>query len=205
MPEELGFLKYLKQAKVGRRACVPHVPLPIAAACPAPACMPLLELARMTCQPSLAAGVGSEPPALSRYLYLSLSLFPSLSLSRSLSHTHSHTHTPAQVPLNEYDFPQSKLASVQSQLERLVEKNYYLHTSARDAYRSYILAYNSHGLKDIFNVHTLDLQVRPRRRICVCPHGRAWRMHYITSHSRPEGMHAGACASARLAWPAGAP
>lgn len=26
--------------------------------------------------------------------------------------------------------------------------------------RSYILAYNSHGLKDIFNVHTLDLQVR---------------------------------------------
>lgn len=41
-----------------------------------------------------------------------------------------------QVPLNEYDFPQSKLASVQAQLERLVEKNYYLHQSARDAYRS---------------------------------------------------------------------
>ena len=27
---------------------------------------------------------------------------------------------------------------------KLVEKNYYLHQSARDAYRSYILAYNSH-------------------------------------------------------------
>lgn len=40
-----------------------------------------------------------------------------------------------QVPLNEYDFPQNKLASVQAQLERLVEKNYYLHQSARDAYR----------------------------------------------------------------------
>jgi hypothetical protein len=65
-----------------------------------------------------------------------------------------------QVPLNEYEFPVSKLASVQSQLERLVEKNYYLHQSARDAYRSYILAYNSHALKEIFNVHTLDLQVR---------------------------------------------
>lgn len=39
------------------------------------------------------------------------------------------------MPLNEYDFPQSKLASVQAQLERLVEKNYYLHQSARDAYR----------------------------------------------------------------------
>lgn len=40
-----------------------------------------------------------------------------------------------------------------------VEKNYYLHQSAREAYRSYILAYNSHQLKDIFNVHRLDLQV----------------------------------------------
>jgi ATP-dependent RNA helicase DDX18/HAS1 len=40
----------------------------------------------------------------------------------------------------------------------LVEKNYYLNQSARDAYRSYILAYNSHQLKDIFNVHRLDLQ-----------------------------------------------
>ena len=43
--------------------------------------------------------------------------------------------------------------------EKLVEKNYYLHQSARDAYRSYILAYNSHAMKDIFNVHRLDLQV----------------------------------------------
>lgn len=64
----------------------------------------------------------------------------------------------ARVPLNEYDFPQNKIANVQSQLERLVEKNYYLHQSAKDAYRGYILAYNSHQLKDIFNVHTLDLR-----------------------------------------------
>lgn len=64
----------------------------------------------------------------------------------------------AKVPLNEYEFPQQKVANVQSQLERLVEKNYYLYQSARDAYRSYLLAYNSHQLKDIFNVHTLDLQ-----------------------------------------------
>lgn len=39
-----------------------------------------------------------------------------------------------------------------------MEKNYYLHQSAKDAYRGYILAYNSHQLKDIFNVHTLDLR-----------------------------------------------
>jgi len=63
----------------------------------------------------------------------------------------------AKVPLNEYEFPTSKLANVQSQLEKLVSKNYYLHQAAKDAYRSYILAYNSHQLKDIFNVHTLDL------------------------------------------------
>jgi ATP-dependent RNA helicase DDX18/HAS1 len=64
-----------------------------------------------------------------------------------------------QVPLNEYEFPTHKLANVQAQLERLVEKNYYLHQSARDAYRGYLLAYNSHALKDTFNVHRLDLAV----------------------------------------------
>lgn len=39
------------------------------------------------------------------------------------------------MPLNEYEFPTSKLANVQAQLERLVEKNYYLHQSAKDAFR----------------------------------------------------------------------
>lgn len=43
--------------------------------------------------------------------------------------------------------------------EKLVSNNYYLNKSAKDAYRSYILAYNSHSMKDIFNVHQLDLQV----------------------------------------------
>jgi ATP-dependent RNA helicase DDX18/HAS1 len=39
----------------------------------------------------------------------------------------------------------------------LIEKNYYLNCSARDAYRSYLLAYASHSLRDIFDVHELDL------------------------------------------------
>eukprot|EP01098_Paradermamoeba_levis_P016675 TRINITY_DN913_c0_g1_i1.p1 TRINITY_DN913_c0_g1~~TRINITY_DN913_c0_g1_i1.p1 ORF type:complete len:649 (+),score=239.32 TRINITY_DN913_c0_g1_i1:128-2074(+) len=64
----------------------------------------------------------------------------------------------AKVPLNEYEFPQSKILNVQSQLEKLVEKNYYLYRSARDAYRSYLLAYISHSHKEIFNAHNLDLQ-----------------------------------------------
>lgn len=64
----------------------------------------------------------------------------------------------AKIPLNEYEFPPSKLANVQSQLEKLVEKNYYLHQAAKEAFRSYLLAYNSHGLKDTFNIHSLDLK-----------------------------------------------
>jgi len=63
----------------------------------------------------------------------------------------------AKVTLNEYEFPMKKLANVQSQLQRLIEKNYYLNCAARDAYRSYLLAYASHSLRDIFDVHELDL------------------------------------------------
>ncbi len=64
----------------------------------------------------------------------------------------------AKVTLNEYEFPTNKVANVQSQLQRLIEKNYYLNRSARDAYRSYLMAYASHSHRDIFNVHELDLQ-----------------------------------------------
>jgi len=63
----------------------------------------------------------------------------------------------AKVTLNEYEFPMNKLSNVQSQLQRLIEKNYYLNCAARDAYRSYLLSYASHSLRDIFNVHELDL------------------------------------------------
>lgn len=63
----------------------------------------------------------------------------------------------ARVPLNEYQFPPTKIANVQNQLERLIEKNYYLNKSAKDGYRSYLQAYGSHSLKQIFDVHVLDL------------------------------------------------
>lgn len=43
------------------------------------------------------------------------------------------------------------------QLEKLVSKNYFLHMSAKEAYKAYIRAYDSHHLKTIFDVHTLDL------------------------------------------------
>ncbi|CAI9113465.1 OLC1v1014073C2 [Oldenlandia corymbosa var. corymbosa] len=64
----------------------------------------------------------------------------------------------AKVPVKEYEFDNKSLKNVQSHLEKLIENNYYLNKSAKDAYRSYLLAYNSHSMKDIFNVHRLDLQ-----------------------------------------------
>ncbi|KAB2020366.1 hypothetical protein ES319_D07G063900v1 [Gossypium barbadense] len=75
----------------------------------------------------------------------------------------------AKVPVKEYEFDEKKLADVQSHLEKLVENNYYLNKSAKDAYRSYILAYNSHSMKDIFNVHRLDLQAVAASFCFSCP------------------------------------
>lgn len=43
------------------------------------------------------------------------------------------------------------------QLEKLISKNYFLNQSAKEAFKSYVRAYDSHQLKTIFNVDTLDL------------------------------------------------
>lgn len=42
-------------------------------------------------------------------------------------------------------------------MEKLIEKNYYLHKSAQEAYKSYVRAYDSHSLKQIYSVNTLNL------------------------------------------------
>lgn len=49
------------------------------------------------------------------------------------------------------------MVDLQNQLEKLVEKNYFLNKSAKEGYRSFLLSYASHALKHIFNVHELDL------------------------------------------------
>ena len=48
------------------------------------------------------------------------------------------------------------------QLEKLIEKNYFLHKSAVEGYKSFVRAYSSHSLKNIFNVHQLDLKAVAR-------------------------------------------
>ncbi|XP_054471355.1 ATP-dependent RNA helicase DDX18 [Anoplopoma fimbria] len=63
----------------------------------------------------------------------------------------------AKVPLSEFDFSWSKISDIQSQMEKLIEKNYYLHKSAQEAYKSYVRAYDSHSLKQIYSVNTLNL------------------------------------------------
>ncbi|XP_065787478.1 ATP-dependent RNA helicase DDX18 [Muntiacus reevesi] len=63
----------------------------------------------------------------------------------------------SKVPLSEFEFSWSKISDIQSQLEKLIEKNYFLHKSAQEAYKSYIRAYDSHSLKQIFNVSNLNL------------------------------------------------
>ncbi|XP_049962208.1 probable ATP-dependent RNA helicase pitchoune [Schistocerca serialis cubense] len=64
----------------------------------------------------------------------------------------------AKVPLNEFEFSWNKIADIQLQLEKLIGKNYFLNMSAKEAYKAYVRAYDSHHLKQIFNVETLDLQ-----------------------------------------------
>lgn len=64
----------------------------------------------------------------------------------------------ARVQLNEYEFPTEKLSDIQEQFEKLVAKNYFLHRCSREAYASYLHAYASHSLKDVFDVNQLDLQ-----------------------------------------------
>ena len=63
----------------------------------------------------------------------------------------------SKVPLNQFDFSWSKVSDIQSQLEKLIEKNYFLHKSAQEAYKSYIRAYDSRSLKQIFDVNNLNL------------------------------------------------
>lgn len=64
----------------------------------------------------------------------------------------------ARVPVSEFEFPANKIINIQSQLEKLVVQNYYLHQSAKDGFKSYIHAYASHSLRSVFDVAKLDLK-----------------------------------------------
>ena len=85
----------------------------------------------------------------------------------------------ASVPLNEFEFSWAKVSNIQPQLEKLISKNYFLNLSAKEAYKvllvlalalapapvitplsvqAYVRAYESHSLKQIYNVQSLCLK-----------------------------------------------
>jgi len=64
----------------------------------------------------------------------------------------------ANVPLNEFEFSWSKVSNIQPQLEKLISKNYFLNLSAKEAFKAYVRAYESHSLKHIYDVQNLCLK-----------------------------------------------
>ena len=64
----------------------------------------------------------------------------------------------SKVELNHYEFSEDKMVKIQDEYETLVEKNNYLHKDAICAFKSYLHAYTTYGLKEVFNVHNLDLR-----------------------------------------------
>ncbi|KAK9504784.1 hypothetical protein O3M35_008970 [Rhynocoris fuscipes] len=63
----------------------------------------------------------------------------------------------AKIPLNEFEFSWNKISDIQAQLEKLMSSNYFLNRSGKEGFKSYVRAYDSHHLKDIFDITTLDL------------------------------------------------
>ncbi|CAH2261070.1 probable ATP-dependent RNA helicase pitchoune [Pararge aegeria] len=63
----------------------------------------------------------------------------------------------SKVTLNEFEFSWNKVSDIQLQLEKLISRNYFLNQSAKEAFKSYLRAYDSHHLKTIFDIDTIDL------------------------------------------------
>jgi len=63
-----------------------------------------------------------------------------------------------KVNVDPMEITWSKVANIQPQLEKLMSQNYFLHASAKEAFRAYVRAYNSHQMKDVFDPSNLDLK-----------------------------------------------
>ncbi|CAH2085461.1 unnamed protein product [Euphydryas editha] len=63
----------------------------------------------------------------------------------------------AKITLNELQFSWDQGFEIQASLEKLISRNYSLNQLAKEAYTSYVRAYDSHRLKNIFDIKTLDL------------------------------------------------
>lgn len=133
LPEEVGFLRYLRAAKVSTRAV--HSALTVSSSC-------VLVLPCKTCLPVpdgiFVAFFVPDKQALNEHQMLIVWTF-CLPLVYSLDDEFMKPcDVHLQAKLNEYEFPVKKVANVQSQLSRLIEKNYYLNKSAREVRRVHL-------------------------------------------------------------------
>jgi ATP-dependent RNA helicase DDX18/HAS1 len=60
----------------------------------------------------------------------------------------------ASIPVIEFEIP--RLADIQSSVESRVNEDERMLQLAKNAYGSYLLAYASHGFRDVYNVHDLN-------------------------------------------------
>lgn len=71
--------------------------------------------------------------------------------------TFVHYLEKAKVHMKEIDVPWKKVPNIQPQLENIISNVYHLCSAAKEAYKTYIRAYASHSLKEVFDVQKLDL------------------------------------------------
>jgi len=79
-------------------------------------------------------------------------------------------YTSAAITVSEFELP--KLADNQLQIESKVYESERLLQFAKDAYGSYLIAYASHGFRDVYNVHDLNKgDVAAAFGLVEVPHG----------------------------------
>ncbi|KRX49725.1 putative ATP-dependent RNA helicase pitchoune [Trichinella murrelli] len=63
----------------------------------------------------------------------------------------------ASVFVRQFKFSWNKVADIQDRLENLISNEFFLCISAKEAFTGYVRAYESHHMKDVFNVRSLDI------------------------------------------------
>lgn len=61
------------------------------------------------------------------------------------------------VSTSEFKISWNKIKNVQVSLEKLMAENYFLNLSGKEAFKAFVKSYDSHHLKEIFNIEKLDL------------------------------------------------
>uniref|UniRef100_A0ABD2WH27 ATP-dependent rRNA helicase SPB4-like C-terminal extension domain-containing protein n=1 Tax=Trichogramma kaykai TaxID=54128 RepID=A0ABD2WH27_9HYME len=61
-----------------------------------------------------------------------------------------------EINIEEISYNGSQVADITPQINKLVSTNYALHMSATEGYRGYMRSYNTHSLKEIFDIDSLS-------------------------------------------------